>query len=319
MGAQQEDDMTIRSKTILIDVDATGFDTMAFGPGLGDPFPTPGFFLQGTAGNDTITGTSLDDTILGLAGNDRLYGEGGNDTLDGGLGNDYLLGGQGADTLIGGAGIDTASYANSWAAVTVDLRSPGIGADAQGDSYNGIENVIGSNFDDRLTGDTGDNTLNGGLGNDILVGGRGQDILIGGAGRDLLVGDSEGGFARDIFMITREGNGVFDTIADFQPNTDQLALSGFTASAFGHDFTLASGNLFQDGASHFTEHLDTSDKLYFDIFTKTLYAVDVWREGDHTYLSAEAIVEVHLPPLDNPFPGGHPRFGALDTHDIIFV
>jgi Ca2+-binding RTX toxin-like protein len=317
MGAQQEDDMAIRSKT-SVDLDATGFDTMAFGPGLGDPVPTTGFLLQGTAGNDMITGTSLDDMILGLAGNDRLYGEGGNDTLDGGLGDDYLLGGRGADTLIGGAGIDTASYANSGAAVRVDLRfSLGYGADAERDTFNGIENLTGSNFDDDLNGDAGDNTLNGGLGNDFLVGGRGQDILIGGAGKDRLFGDSDGGYARDIFMITREGAGVFDVIQDFQSRTDLISLSGFTPSAFGSDHHLGSGNLLQDGASHHTEYLDAGDKLYFDTFTQTLYAVDVRIEDGHARLvSVEALVEVHQVLPYDP----HVRvLPPIDTHDIIFV
>jgi hypothetical protein len=78
----------------------------------------------------------------------------GNDTLDGGIGDDFLLGGRGADALIGGAGIDTASYWNSSAAVRVDLRTgQGTGANAQGDTFDGIENVIGSRFDDVLVGD----------------------------------------------------------------------------------------------------------------------------------------------------------------------
>ena len=319
--------MATRSKALL-DVDATAFDSMAFGPFLGDPLPTPGLFLQGTAGNDWITGSSLDDMILGLAGNDRLYGEDGDDTLDGGIGNDYLLGGRGADTLIGGAGIDTASYANSWAAVRVDLRTgQAYGADAQGDTFKGIENLTGSNFNDDLNGDAGDNTLNGGRGNDFLVGGRGQDILIGGEGKDRLFGDSDGGYARDIFMITREGSGVFDEIVDFQSGTDKIALSGFTQSrfesAFGSDFQLGTGNLFRDGASHYTENLTVSDKLYFDTFTQTLYAVEVRIEDGHAHLvSAEALVEVHqVLPYDphHPGGGGHHHRPPIDTHDIIFV
>jgi Ca2+-binding RTX toxin-like protein len=316
MGAQQENVMAIRS-TILIDLDATSINTMAFDSVPGVPFPTLGLFLQGTDGNDWITGSFLDDTILGLAGNDRLYGDDGNDTLDGGIGNDVLLGGRGADTLIGGAGIDTASYGTSSAAVRVDLRTgQGLSGDALGDTFNGIENLTGSNFDDDLNGDAGDNTLNGGLGNDFLVGGRGQDILIGGAGKDRLFGDSDGGFARDTFMITREGAGVFDVIEDFQSRTDLIALSGFTPSAFGSDHLLGYGNLFQDGASHFTEHLDASDKLYFDTFTQTLYAVDAWMEDGHLHLSAEALVEVHQQLPYDPHMHVKP---PIDTHDIIFV
>nr|WP_235927088.1 GDSL-type esterase/lipase family protein [Gloeocapsopsis dulcis] len=43
------------------------------------------------------------------------------------------------------------------------------------DTLTGIENVIGSNFADKLVGDAGHNTLRGGLGRDTLTGGGGPD------------------------------------------------------------------------------------------------------------------------------------------------
>ena len=49
------------------------------------------------------------------------------------------------------------------------------GGDAQGDTLNGIENLIGSRHNDTLTGDAGDNVLRGGPGGDRLVGGGGSD------------------------------------------------------------------------------------------------------------------------------------------------
>jgi Ca2+-binding RTX toxin-like protein len=52
------------------------------------------------------------------------------------------------------------------------------------DTLTGVENLIGSNFDDSLTGDAGANRLDGGLGDDLLVGGLGNDQLIGGGGID---------------------------------------------------------------------------------------------------------------------------------------
>src|SRR6478735_3463086 len=57
-------------------------------------------------------------------------------------------------------------------------------ADATGDTYINIENLTGSNFDDRLEGLGNNNVLDGGAGNDILVGGAGADTLIGGSGID---------------------------------------------------------------------------------------------------------------------------------------
>ncbi|PIG90435.1 hypothetical protein CSQ79_26670 [Gloeocapsopsis sp. IPPAS B-1203] len=43
------------------------------------------------------------------------------------------------------------------------------------DALTGIENIIGSNFADKLVGDAGHNTLRGGLGRDTLTGGGGPD------------------------------------------------------------------------------------------------------------------------------------------------
>jgi Ca2+-binding RTX toxin-like protein len=56
------------------------------------------------------------------------------------------------------------------------------------DTLSSIENLIGSDFDDRLTGGDAANVLRGLAGNDTLLGGDGDDILIGGGGRDALDG-----------------------------------------------------------------------------------------------------------------------------------
>ena len=67
----------------------------------------------------------------------------------------------------------------------VDLiNGTGTGGDAQGDTYSGIENVIGSNFADTLIGTSGANRLEGGDGDDTLKGAGGADVLIGGNGVD---------------------------------------------------------------------------------------------------------------------------------------
>jgi len=135
--------------------------------------------FTGGAGNDSFIGGTLADSFLGGAGDDLLIGGGGGDHLD------------------GGPGIDTASYRGSPAGVTVDLVSgTGVGGDAQGDTLLNIENLVGSDFDDRLIGDAGGNRLDGGLGADQLFGGGGDDVLLwnpadavvdGGAGRDTLL------------------------------------------------------------------------------------------------------------------------------------
>jgi Ca2+-binding RTX toxin-like protein len=103
-------------------------------------------------------------------------------TLDGGEGNDLLQGSLGNDTLTGGNGNDTASFAtafsNTAAGVTVNLNLQG-GAQNTGaagtDTLTGIENLVGSQYNDTLTGDSGANIIEGGLGNDTLIGGAGDD------------------------------------------------------------------------------------------------------------------------------------------------
>lgn len=139
--------------------------------------------IYGGTHSNVIFGGGGNDDIFGDDGNDELYGEDGVDTLDGGNDNDVLIGGAGADSLTGGAGIDTASYATATTGVTADLGNPANNTgDALGDSYNTIENLTGSNFNDLLRGNGGSNRLTGGGGNDSLNGRGGADVLDGGTG-----------------------------------------------------------------------------------------------------------------------------------------
>ena len=147
---------------------------------------------------ENAEGGSGSDTIVGNVAANTLWGNGGADTLIGGDGDDLLYGGSGGDRLEGGNGLDSVSYLEATARVVVDLASPLLnGGEASGDSYSSIEQVIGSNFDDSLSGDgaanglggfAGNDTLNGRGGNDVLVGGDGNDVLTGGAGADRLEG-----------------------------------------------------------------------------------------------------------------------------------
>ncbi|MCF1462406.1 calcium-binding protein [Agrobacterium vitis] len=109
---------------------------------------------------ENLTGSSYADT---LTGNDS------NNVLNGGDDNDTLAGGKGADTLNGGNGSDTANYADSFAAIQINLvTGTHTGGDAADDTLSSIEGVIGSQYDDRFTSaSTG--TLSGGGGNDTYV------------------------------------------------------------------------------------------------------------------------------------------------------
>ncbi|HEV8391554.1 MAG TPA: type I secretion C-terminal target domain-containing protein [Dongiaceae bacterium] len=125
---------------------------------------------------EDVSGSDHDDVLTGSAAANVLSGKNGDD---------LLVGGAGADTLNGGGGVDTVSYAASGAGVTVDLGLGfGAGGDASGDTLVSIENAIGSNLADTLTGTTGANKLEGGNGADVLTGGGGADTLDGGLGND---------------------------------------------------------------------------------------------------------------------------------------
>lgn len=185
-------------------------------------------------GNDTADGGSGNDAVDGGAGNDLLLGGAGLDTVAGGADNDTLIGGAGADVLDGGDGNDTATYLTSGAAVKVDLSAgTGLGGEAEGDKLSGIENVVGSFFNDLLTGSAGANSLSGGVGNDTIAGGSGADSMSGGPGSDAFV---FGGLA--------EAATGTDVITDFRAAApaaggDRLDISDLVAEFVGAPAALA--------------------------------------------------------------------------------
>ena len=141
------------------------------------------------AGADFYNGVTGDDTISGGSGNDTLLGDRGNDSLFGGDDDDLLDGGAGADLLNGGSGFDTARYEESSSGISVKLWSnQGLAGDALGDTLTSIEEVIGSAFNDSLTGSVASERFIGNGGADPIYAGGGDDTLIGGAGTDTLNG-----------------------------------------------------------------------------------------------------------------------------------
>jgi Ca2+-binding RTX toxin-like protein len=208
-------------------------------------------------GQEPVVGTEGGDTLHGTDYVDRIYGLGGDDVV---------LGYKGGDHLDGGPGDDTASYADSNAAVTIDLsRGIGLGGDAEGDTLISIENVIGSAFHDVFTGSSLGNFLSGGAGNDLFYSGDGSDTIIGGDGSDVLNGEAgddtmDGGAGDDLLIgglgddIMRGGAGA-DTLLDVNgvaklygdDGDDTLNSAGSTAGLLdggaGKDYlTVANGN-----------------------------------------------------------------------------
>jgi Ca2+-binding RTX toxin-like protein len=231
----------------------------AWGDALSDTFLN----IEGVIGSnndDLIIGRSIDDTLIGGAGNDIFFGHGGKDTFIGGEGDDGFGGMSGVEHFDGGDGVDLVSYQHEWAfdvttGITVDFDDPSRNAGiAAGDTYAGIERLIGSILDDDLAGDATNNAINGSFGNDVvagrdgddtLEGDDGQDRLIGGAGADILNGNLfllgevfDGGDDFDIASYETAAIGVIASLTNSAINTGDAAgdiyylIEGLAGSAF---------------------------------------------------------------------------------------
>lgn len=136
-------------------------------------------------GNSNGTGNAQDNT---------LFASGGDNILNGGLGNDTL------------------SYAFAESGVSVRLSTSQ--AQATGgsgsDTLRNLENLIGSDYADSLTGNNSNNILRGGGGDDVLIGGAGDDVLDGGAGADYM----NGGSGADRYVFTSLSDLGLNELAD---------------------------------------------------------------------------------------------------------
>ncbi len=147
-------------------------------------------YIDGGAGDDTITGSEQADVIVGGAGDDVIDGLGGNDWLHGGEGNDTIDGGAGEDLVVGGFDDDILNG----------------GADT--------DHVYGSYGNDIIYGDAGQDFLKGGEGNDTLhANANDWDYLYGEGGDDTLVGYGAsyliGGKGNDVYDLTPAGGDDF--------------------------------------------------------------------------------------------------------------
>ena len=178
-----------------------------------------GLTLDTSYDASSLSGGTIGEHNATRVSNDIVFGDGGANSLVGGRGNDILVGGGAGDVLNGGTGENWASYQNAPGGVDAFLNTPQFNTGhASGDTYISIQNLIGSAYDDTLTGDNAANrlaganghdelfgmggldTLYGGGGDDWLDGGSGADRLFGGAGNDTLLGDltvAQGDTARE--------------------------------------------------------------------------------------------------------------------------
>ena len=213
--------------------------------------------LDGSDAADTLDGTDADDALVGRDGADVLNGGLGSDLLLGGEGDDILVGGAGADRLVGGHGHDTADFSAESGPVEVDLTL-GVATDAADgkDNLVSIEELIGTVFNDALTGNASDNIIVGGGGADLMVGGEGSDtFVIGGLGD---AGDSIGDFTsgEDILELYAAAFGLESGEAQLGVNFSVIA-GAFDGSGAGDNAAFDAG----DSALIYSEADHT---LYFD-------------------------------------------------------
>ncbi len=213
-------------------------------------------------------------TIDGTAGNDLFLfnptPNPGGDIFRMGDGNDLAFANMGPNSYFGGNGIDAVSYRFADAGVTLNLAIGGTVGFAAGHSYDSIEKVFGSNFNDSITGTLGADFIYGGLGNDTLNGDDGNDRIFGQDGNDIINGGNgndyiEGGAGGD----TINGGAGIDTIGfstssegvtvdlDAPPPQDEPLQAGASESetanaALGDSYTSIeniSGSRFDDDLS----------------------------------------------------------------------
>ncbi|EEE35135.1 iron-regulated protein FrpC [Rhodobacteraceae bacterium KLH11] len=174
---------TINLETLNVEVvhSGAGDDDISAGTRLVDTF------IDGAAGNDTISGGSGADQLNGGRGDDQISGGSGTDYIAGGTGDDQLFGQDGDDIVQGNDGDDALFGGN-------------------GDDW-----LLGDNGNDTLSGEGGDDFIQGGAGDDVLKGGYGDDQLLGGEGDDALYfwhGDDQliGGDGDDTFHLARSND-----------------------------------------------------------------------------------------------------------------
>jgi hypothetical protein len=169
--------------------------------------------LGGAAGDDGETGEG--DTVG--ADFEGILGGSGNDVLTGGPGDDLLDGGPGADQMNGGGGDDVVDYSLRTAAVTAD--ADGVAGDdgeaGEGDSIAAdVEDLVGGDGNDSLTGNSSANYIWGGPGNDVLDGGGGVDWFFADDGDDTIA------MRDDLFERAFCGDGEDSVTADDADDTD---------------------------------------------------------------------------------------------------
>ncbi len=221
-------------------------------------------FISTGAGNDLVKlGTNAGGTLVRMGAGDDTLKVAQMDTSD----TVHIQAGSGADTIDFSKFTKGVTFTLNSGGIFQNVTNPGETTSGQGwFSEVSLDNIIGTNKSDTLTGDfaanvltgrggkdvikggAGDDKLYGGGNNDRLFGEDGKDVLIGGTGRDVLVGgkgnDSlRGNGGADVFVFGKASG--TDRVVDFADGSDILRISdhsgglaGLTIAALGDDLTI---------------------------------------------------------------------------------
>ena len=153
-------------------------DTLSFADFDDDDADGDGDGVTVTMANATVVYRTTDGTATNFFKNfENIIGSPDIDDITGDAGDNIIEGGQGGDRLNGGSdGMDTVSYRDSDGKVEVTLGGSANFGHARGDTLSNFDNIIGSRFDDVLTGDTNNNVIEGLAGADTLDGGGDADV-----------------------------------------------------------------------------------------------------------------------------------------------
>jgi len=274
-GGRFDDKLTGNSRDNVLE-GVTGADVLNGGRGFDFArYKAAPIGVTASLADPTVnTGHAAGDTYISIEG---LQGSDFADTLIGNDANNVLVGGRGADFLDGRGGFDFVRYDvyhTGSRGVIVYLASPAsnTGVNALGDTYSGIEGVVGTRFADRLVGDEAANNLQGQAGNDRLIGNGGNDTVIGGSGNDNLHGGygndlMQGDAGRDVFTFDSTLNALenVDRIRSFSIKNDTIRLDDaiFTGLARG---VLAESAFYRGAEAH-----DGNDRIIYDRVTGAVY------------------------------------------------
>jgi Ca2+-binding RTX toxin-like protein len=253
------------------------------------------------AGHDTlesienVIGTDFNDVIMLSDACGSADGRDGNDSIAGGAGDDTLRGGAGNDTIDGGGGFNIVSYADAASTgvtptgkgVAVNLAT-GTATDNWGntDHLGGIQEVIGTQYADTLTGgDAANDAL------EVFVGGDGNDVISGGSGWDrVLYTSSPAGIT--VAMTTgtvSDGFGKTDTLSGIEEVWGSAFGDSMKGGQGGDSFEGAGGNDTLDGGLGVDRVTYMSSPGAVTVNLKTGTANDGWG-GTDTLANFEQVV-----------------------------